>query len=234
MSESARCTEDIYAVLLREIISLQIKPGAAVSENALCERFGVSRTPIRTVLQRLQGQGYLSIVPYKGTTVTRLDYNAIENDIYARAAVESAVLRDFIQMQQPMDREAVAFALSEVEKEGNKYLSGDKDFDIFRFLDADIAMHRIWYKATHRLTLAPILTRPDAGYVRFMMLDVAECANVEDVLSDHRELLDIIDTRDLARIEPAVKRHLYGNIRRMGARLFTEFRDYFTPGSLPV
>jgi hypothetical protein len=47
-------------------------------------------------------------------------------------------------------------------------------------------------------------------------------------------MLDIIDAGAVDRIEPLMRRHLYGNIRRLGPRLFSEFRHYFVPDSLPV
>ena len=48
---------DIYEQLYGEIMTLQRKPGSTLRENALCEEFGVSRTPIRSVLQELRNAG---------------------------------------------------------------------------------------------------------------------------------------------------------------------------------
>ena len=50
-------SRDIYRQLYEEIMTLQRKPGAVLRENALCEEFGVSRTPIRSVLQELRIAG---------------------------------------------------------------------------------------------------------------------------------------------------------------------------------
>ena len=71
--ENARSTDDIYTIIKNEIIALVIKPGEDLSENSLCKRFGVSRTPIRTVLQKLENRGFLAIEPYKGSFVTLLE-----------------------------------------------------------------------------------------------------------------------------------------------------------------
>ena len=46
--------EDIYQTLEYEIVTLKIKPGETISENQLCKRFGISRTPVRAALQRLE------------------------------------------------------------------------------------------------------------------------------------------------------------------------------------
>jgi hypothetical protein len=73
----------------------------------------------------------------------------------------------------------------------------------------------------------------DASYARFLTRDIDAGNNVPDVLDDHRQMLEIIDTGAVEKIEPLMRRHLYGNIRRLGPRLFTEFRSYFLEETLP-
>ena len=60
-------TDELYHILEDEICALKILPGEALSENQLCKRFGVSRTPIRSVLQRLEQNRFVQIIPCKGT-----------------------------------------------------------------------------------------------------------------------------------------------------------------------
>ena len=93
--EEYKTDAEIYAVLEREIIDLTLRPGSSLSENPLCARFGAPRSMIRVVLQRLQENGLVKIVPYKVTTVTRLNREIVDELIYERTAVEARVLRDF-------------------------------------------------------------------------------------------------------------------------------------------
>ena len=232
--EHARNTDDIYATLKHEIISLILKPGEDLSENGLCKRFGVSRTPIRTVLQRLENKGFVTIAPYRGSFVTLLDYQVIEQAVYARVAIESMVLRDFVHQHSPAEREAVRFAFVQLKQEGEKYLHNTGDFDVYHFLDNDLAMHTVYFRAINKATLAANLDRMDASYARFLSLDINAGDNVADVLEEHQEMLQIIDSGDIERIEPLMRRHLYGNMRRLGPRLFSEFRNLFVEDTLPV
>ena len=87
--EQYRTDAEIYAVLEREIIDLTIRPGSLLSENPLCSRFAAPRSMIRVVLQKLQENGLVKIVPYKGTTVTRLNRRIVDELIYERTAVEA-------------------------------------------------------------------------------------------------------------------------------------------------
>ena len=102
--QTYKADAEIYEVLEREIIDLTIRPGSLLSENPLCARFGAPRSLIRVVLQRLQENGLVKIVPYKGTTVTRLNREIVEELIYERTAVEARVLRDFSPKCTPEQR----------------------------------------------------------------------------------------------------------------------------------
>ena len=96
-------TDELYHILEDEICALKILPGEALSENQLCKRFGVSRTPIRSVLQRLEQNRFVQIIPCKGTIVTPINLDIVDQIVYQRTAVESTVLRDFIQVCSPKE-----------------------------------------------------------------------------------------------------------------------------------
>ena len=67
-SASARVTD----VLREAIVSMQLKPGELVDKLALCERLGLSRSPVSEALSRLQQEGLVEIEPQRGTCVSRL------------------------------------------------------------------------------------------------------------------------------------------------------------------
>ena len=67
-------SHDIFQTLYQQIMLLELKPGSTLRENALCEQFGVSRTPVRSVLQELRIAGLIEVTPYKSTRVTQLDF----------------------------------------------------------------------------------------------------------------------------------------------------------------
>ena len=52
---------------------------------------------------------------------------------------------------------------------------------------------------------------------------------MSDVLRDHQEMLRLIDAHDVSGIEPLMRRHLYGGIRRLGSKLTEEYADFFEP-----
>lgn len=227
--QSSSDHETIYTTLTNEILQFVHKPGDLISEHYLCQRFSLSRTPVRSILQRLQENGLVQIVPRKGSIVTRLDYDIVNQSIYERVAVESMVLRDFILSCTPADAQRVRFVFSQLQEISRAYFDDPEHFDVKKFLATDLSMHEIWFRATKKRFLWERLSGMQASYTRFLTLDIIQGNNVPDVMRDHEEMLRLIDTRCIDGIEELMRRHLYGGVRRMGELAFTKYADYFKP-----
>lgn len=224
MEQNYKSDAEIYAVLEREIIDLTLRPGSALSENPLCARFGAPRSLIRVVLQKLQENGLVKIVPYKGTTVTRLNRRIVDELIYERIAVEAKILRDFAPKCTPEQR-----ALIRKRAAAYEMLARADQPDFNRLHEADCKLHETWFAAMDKMYLWRTLQNSHADYSRFRMLDTMTSGGLAEVIADHQNLLDAIERCDLAAFEPLVERHLYGGIRRLGSKLTGEYADYFEP-----
>ncbi len=224
MEQQYKTDAEIYDVLEREIIDLTLRPGSSLSENPLCTRFGAPRSLIRVVLQRLKENGLVRIVPYKGTTVTRLNRKIVEELIYERTAVEAKILRDFTPHCTPAQ-----IALIRKRVEAYEKLAKEPRVNYSRLYEADRLLHETWFAAMDKMYLWNTLQNAHADYTRFRMLDTVTSGGLADVIEDHRSLLDAIEKGDLQAFEPLVERHLYGSIRRLGTKVKTEFADYFEP-----
>ena len=220
-------TDELYHILEDEICALKILPGEALSENQLCKRFGVSRTPIRSVLQRLEQNRFVQIIPCKGTIVTAIDTGVVDQLIFQRVAVEGMVFRDFVQSCSPMEILAVEH-LYNMLLEAAAGRSDPENFDFNHFLSCDLAMHEYWFHKTSKEYLWEQMTRPQADYSRFIRLDIVGARNVSSVVSEHAEMLRILREKDLDAIEPLMRTHLYGGVSRMGSKIYSdEYRGYF-------
>ena len=189
-------------------------------ENQLCKRFGVSRTPIRSVLQRLEQNRFVQIIPCKGTIVTAIDTGVVDQLIFQRVAVEGMVFRDFVQSCSPMEILAVEH-LYNMLLEAAAGRSDPENFDFNHFLSCDLAMHEYWFHKTSKEYLWEQMTRPQADYSRFIRLDIVGARNVSSVVSEHAEMLRILREKDLDAIEPLMRTHLYGGRNRSRCRKST-------------
>ncbi len=219
--------EQLYRQIEDEIVTLKIPPGEILSENTLCKRLNISRTPVRSLLQRLAQNGFVQIVPNRGTIVTAIDLDIATQGIYQRLAVEYMVLRDFLNICSPTDMARLSYIHQQLLEIGSDY-QNNENFDINHFLSVDLSAHQVWFEATNKMYLWKSLTRPQADYSRFIRLDIMKGGNVPDVLKEHEELLRVIDEKAFDAIEPLLKRHLYGGVRRLGGQLFSEeYKNYF-------
>ena len=217
---------DIYEQLYGEIMTLQRKPGSTLRENALCEEFGVSRTPIRSVLQELRIAGLIEVTPYKSTRVTRLDFDTISQQIYLRVAVETAVLLDFFDVCTPEQMQQL-YARNQALRRQAEQPTPDPAA-IYRM---DGRLHEFWFIATGKNQLWQLIQTNQNSYSRFRMLDLVEARNFAEIVNEHDALLQAVERRDAAAVRTLCAQHLYGGVTRLGDALPTKFADYFVPGT---
>ncbi len=91
--ERQTVAEGVYQSLRRDVITLRHRPGASVTEHELASRYGSSRVPVREACRRLQQEGLLTAVPYKGYFVNRISLKDINDSFDLRLALESHALR---------------------------------------------------------------------------------------------------------------------------------------------
>ena len=217
---------DIYEQLYGEIMTLQRKPGSTLRENALCEEFGVSRTPIRSVLQELRIAGLIEVTPYKSTRVTRLDFDTISQQIYLRVAVETAVLLDFFDVCTPEQMQQLYARNQALRRQAEQPTP-----DPAAFYRMDGRLHEFWFIATGKNQLWQLIQTNQNSYSRFRMLDLVEARNFAEIVNEHGALLQAVERRDADAVRALCAQHLYGGVTRLGDALPTKFADYFVPGT---
>jgi len=125
-------TEQAYARLEQMIATLELRPGAFVSEADLCERLGMGRTPVREAMQRLAREHLLQIMPRKGCVVSDFRFGDELNIIEVRRPLELMVVRAAAERVTPdQRRQFTAIADGMVAA-----LQAD-DFDAFARLDEE-------------------------------------------------------------------------------------------------
>ncbi len=80
--------KSIYAVLKERILFLEYKPGQILNENVLAKEFGVSRTPMREILNRLEWEKLARVIARTGTMITEIEFQQMMNLYRARFEIE--------------------------------------------------------------------------------------------------------------------------------------------------
>jgi len=79
--------------LKRRVLTLQLQPGQVLDEVALSDQYELSRTPLREVLQRLAGEGYLSLAANRGASVSSMDLATMRNFFQSAPLIYAAIAR---------------------------------------------------------------------------------------------------------------------------------------------
>ena len=214
--------EYVFETLKQEMLDLVWKPGQSISENEVCGRFDVSRTPVREALRLLQEQGFVHTVPYSGTYVTRLNLENIRQMIYMRVAVELMVMRDFMKLATPFQMEEIRHQIRLQE-----LLIQQPDFEPEQFYRMDAQMHAVWFAATGKEKLWEFIQAQQLHYTRFRMLDFVTETDFTRIIREHTDLLRLLEEKAEQGLEEALKKHLYISMTRMKYAIEVEYKDYF-------
>jgi DNA-binding GntR family transcriptional regulator len=193
--------ERVYHKLREEILTLSLKPGANLSEKDISEKLQVSRTPVREAFLKLSEEGLLDIYPQKGTFVSLIDLELVEEAKFMREQLEIAVVKlackDFLE--DNLNALEVNLNMQEIynKKQDDKNLySLDEEFH--RLIFQGCKKERIW------LAIQPMYTHLN----RTRVLRLATNYNGSDILSQHIDIFDAIKDRDSERAEKMMHVHL--------------------------
>lgn len=198
-------TDEAYAQLEEMIVTLQLRPGLAVSEAALSEKLGIGRTPIREALQRLAREHLVVVLPQRGNLISEIDVKKQLRLLEARREVERLIVRSAARRATPEEREeftqlALSLNRAAERNDSKAFLRGDKRFNDLclqaarnEFAAGAIGlMHglsrRFWYLHYKQAADLPETARLHASTAQAIAEgDEARAANSLDALLDNIE-----------------------------------------------
>jgi GntR family transcriptional regulator of vanillate catabolism len=199
---------------LRELVlSGELQPGERLLEISVAERLKMSRTPVRTALAKLAGEGLLTALPTAGYVVRRFTEADVHEAIEMRGALEGLAAR-FAAERAP-DRQKIA-ALHAMLDEIDRLFSGPQiaPAAFERYVDLNAAFHAGLLALADSPALSEQLGRvyalPFASPSGFVMAqaETPQALRILVVAEDqHRCVLEAIETRDGARAEAIMREH---------------------------
>lgn len=192
----------LYDHLLDQICRFELEPNQKLSEAALSETLGVSRTPAREALARLAEQGLVDIMPQRGTRVAPLRLADLESSQFMREALELAILRR--AMEQPDTGPLVEALENEITLQRAYIAVRDKA----QFYASDNRFHGLIADFAGCSGVLPELGRVKLHMDRFRHLMVAGVEDLPVVVAQHVELLSRIKAADIAGAQDSLRHHL--------------------------
>jgi len=214
--------EYVVRVLKHNIINLYLKPGQLVSENEIAEVLGVSRTPVREAFIELSRASLVEIYPQKGTCISPIDMNVVEETRFMRCAVEKSIAKLCCDVLTDSD---LAYLQENIRQQETCIAS--KDYRTLLALDD--SFHEYMFRACNKKMIYGIVKNAMAQFDRVRILNLAEM-NMEVSVNEHKEIFQALKNRDKAKAENLMEDHLTRVIFDM-SYLKEKHPEYFKVGS---
>lgn len=204
-TEDQSISNRILESLKRELINGTLAPGAVIVEAQVGARFGVSKTPAREALVRLSDMGFVTVLPGKGYTVTKLSWQQVKDLLENRAILEAAAAGLAATRAVPADIEVLKAAAVRPL---------DESLSIEDLLDANLEFHRAIWHATRNAQLEQLL----GGIMNDLMRTMHTAMLTEDretMAGEHLELTRLIEARKSGEAGEAMTAHIDAARRRI-------------------
>jgi DNA-binding GntR family transcriptional regulator len=187
---------------LREaIINGDLKPRERLMEIQLAEELGVSRTPIREALRKLELEGFIVMVPRKGAYVSDISLKDITEVFEIRAALEG--LSAALAAERITEEE-----IETMEKLLAEKYDAIKQNDMKRLIEVDTRFHDGIYNASRNVKLWAIINNLREQIQRFRTASLSYPGRMQQSLSEHRSIVEAIESRDINLSRQVAQEHI--------------------------
>jgi DNA-binding GntR family transcriptional regulator len=200
--DSYKPLREMVSDTLREaIVAGTLKPGERLMEIQLAEELGVSRTPVREAIRKLELEGFVIMIPRRGTYVADLSIKDV-NDVFeirtaldvlaAGLAVERITEEELEQLERLLVQIGAYIELEDIEK----------------IVEADGQFHDILYRASRNDRLVGIINNLREQFTRFRSISMAYPGRIKNTIEEHRQLVEAIAQRNVALAQQLAREHM--------------------------
>ena len=193
--------EKVYNILEDQILSQKLRAGDSVTELKLSKELGVSRTPVREALQRLDREGLIKLRPNKGAVVVGISEQDLIDIYKIRTRLEGLAAR----IASENSDEDLIRRLSDNIELTEFYMAKD---NIEKLKDLDSDFHDIIYGYCQNRILSKTLADLHRYIVCYRKLSLSGKGRLERSLSEHREIFEAIKKGDSEAADRLMSEHV--------------------------
>ena len=200
--DSYQPLREVVCEALREAIRKGVlKPGERLMEMQLAEELGVSRTPVREAIRKLDQEGFVVMMPRRGTYVANMSIRDVNEIFEIRTALESlsnGLAAERITTEELEKLQELLVQIGECIEEG----------DMDKIVATDIEFHDLLYRASRNSRLEGIVSNLREQLTRFRTLSMSYPGRLEATLEEHRAMVDAIAKGDVEAARHAAEHHM--------------------------
>lgn len=193
--------EIIFDSLKEAIIVGELKPGERLMEVQLAEKMGVSRTPIREAIRKLELEGLICMIPRKGAQVADLSTKDIIDVLEIRAVLDS--LAASLAAERITKEE-----LKNLKNVYNQFVTCVEKENINGSVKKDVDFHDIIYQASRNEKLIQMVNNLREQVQRFRIIYIKDIKSHKDLLTEHFKILEAIKEKDRVKAGEIARLHI--------------------------
>ena len=196
MNEYLPLRDVVFNTLRQAILRGELKPGERLMEIQLANKLGVSRTPIREAIRKLELEGLVLMIPRKGAEVADITEKSLKDVLEVRRALEE------LSVKLTCDR-ITKEEIKELEQAAENFRKTMKSKDITEIAEADVRFHDVIYTATKNQKLIQLLNNLHEQMYRYRIEYLKDEEVYPKLLKEHKEIIERInrgEKEDAARI----------------------------------
>lgn len=191
----------IFDAIREAIITGELKPGERLMEVQLAAKMGVSRTPVREAIRKLELEGLVNMLPRKGAHVANLSVKNIMDVLEVRASLDSLATELAAARMTPDE-------LAELKQVQAQFVGSVEKDHLQGLIKKDIEFHEVIYRASRNEKLIQIANNLREQVLRFRIIYLKDHGNPREVMKEHDEIIEAIISKDGEKAQTAAKNHI--------------------------
>ena len=185
MNEYLPLRDVVFNTLRKAILRGELKPGERLMEIQLANKLGVSRTPIREAIRKLELEGLVLMIPRKGAEVAQITEKNMQDVLEVRKALEELSVQLACERITPEQVEEMKMAAEDFRKVL-------KSGDVTKIAEADVKFHDIIFAETNNQRLITLLNNLREQMYRFRVEYLKQKECYPQLLEEHDKLIALI------------------------------------------
>lgn len=201
MNEYLPLRDVVFNTLRQAILRGELKPGERLMEIQLANKLGVSRTPIREAIRKLELEGLVLMIPRKGAEVAEITEKSLRDVLEVRRALEE------LSVQLACERIAKE-EIRELERVAKKFQQVVKSSDITEIAEVDVRFHDIIYTATDNQKLIQLLNNLREQMYRYRVEYLKRDGVFPQLIAEHEAIIRHIENNEKEKATEVMCRHI--------------------------
>ena len=201
MNEYLPLRDVVFNTLRQAILKGELAPGERLMEIQLAERLGVSRTPIREAIRKLELEGLVLMIPRKGAEVAKISEKSLRDVLEVRRSLEELAIELACQRMTPE-------AVEELEKKQEEFKEAVEQGNPMEIAETDEAYHDVIYKGTGNDRLVQMINNLREQMYRYRLEYIKDEDKRQILLLEHDNILRAVRQRKVQEAKEAMREHI--------------------------